>query len=65
VALAAELLVPVFAADDPGWPDAVAERLSGAHLHRDRELARLAAGTAACPAARDAIEAVLDAVAAQ
>lgn len=64
-ALATELQVPVFDAGDPGWQDAVADRLRSAHLHRDRELARTAAGTAACPAARDAIEAVLDTVAAQ
>ncbi|MBM7459334.1 hypothetical protein [Rhodococcus coprophilus] len=59
--IAATLGIGVFTVDDPALPDAVAARLAAAFAHRDEYLVRTVAGIAAVPAARDLIEAAIDA----
>lgn len=61
--VAATLGTGVFTAGDPALDDAIAARRDTAHLRRDEDLARIVAGIATTPAARDLIEAALDSVA--
>ncbi len=59
--IAATLGLGAFAVGDPALTDAIAARLAAASRLRDEHLVRVVAGIAATPAARDLIEAALDA----